>query len=174
MTDKKKNIFFKKTSGFTLVELLVVISIIGLLTTIVVVSINNVRVKSRDALRSANISLLASALEIYYNSNSGYPSMATPSDCLTGWVDLESAISTGGNPIITPMPFDPLNTGNYVYLYCSDGGPSDKPQHYVLRALMENASYEALRSDSDQLYANANGGTADCSDSPSLYYCVSR
>ncbi len=62
--------------GFTLIELLVVISIIGLLASVVLVSLNGARQKSRDAKRLADIRQIASALELYYNDNSGYPTAA--------------------------------------------------------------------------------------------------
>jgi prepilin-type N-terminal cleavage/methylation domain-containing protein len=64
-----------KTSqkGFTLIELLVVIAIIGLLASVVLLSLNSARQKSRDAKRLADMRQLASALELYYNDYSGYP-----------------------------------------------------------------------------------------------------
>ena len=50
--------------GFTLIELLVVIAIIGLLATIVLVSVNSVREKARGAKRRADFRQIYKAIEI--------------------------------------------------------------------------------------------------------------
>jgi prepilin-type N-terminal cleavage/methylation domain-containing protein len=68
---EKKN---KKGQGFTLVELLVVIAIIGLLSTLSVVALNNARQRARDAKRTADVKQVQTALELFYNSASKYPS----------------------------------------------------------------------------------------------------
>jgi general secretion pathway protein G len=65
-----------KNKGFTLIELLVVIAIIGLLSTLAVVALNNARAKSRDAKRVSDIKSLQTALELYYQDQNGYPSLA--------------------------------------------------------------------------------------------------
>jgi len=62
-----------KLKGFTLIELLVVIAIIGLLSTLAVVALNSARQKARDAKRVADIKQVQTALELFYNDNSGYP-----------------------------------------------------------------------------------------------------
>jgi len=51
--------------GFTLVELLVVVAIIGLLTGMVVISIKTVKAKARDSQRVSNITTIATSLALY-------------------------------------------------------------------------------------------------------------
>ena len=63
--------------GFTLIELLVVIAIIGLLATIVLVSLNNARNKANNAKIKSDLSQLMLAVEMYYADNaSAYPTTA--------------------------------------------------------------------------------------------------
>ncbi len=63
-----------KVRGFTLIELLVVIAIIGILASIVLVSLNGAYAKARDAHRRADLETFQAALELYYNDNGSYPS----------------------------------------------------------------------------------------------------
>lgn len=61
------------SSGFTLIELLVVIVIVGLLASIVLVSLNSARQKSRDARRKADMRQLTTAINLYLNDFGAYP-----------------------------------------------------------------------------------------------------
>lgn len=64
--------------GFTLVELLVAVGIIGVLASVSIVSINSVRLKARDAKRVADVKMVQNALEIYASDkNSLYPLAGT-------------------------------------------------------------------------------------------------
>ncbi|MDP3093948.1 MAG: type II secretion system protein [bacterium] len=62
--------FSQSGAGFTLVELLVVIAVIGLLASIVLVSMGSAREKARDARRQADIRQIGTAMELYYSDNS--------------------------------------------------------------------------------------------------------
>ena len=89
-----------KQKGFTLIELLVVIAIIGLLSSIVLVSVYNARAKGRDAKRVSDMSQMSNALELYHNTNQGYPSgtAGVPDDLAPAFL---SQIP------VAPLPVDP-------------------------------------------------------------------
>ena len=59
--------------GFSLIELLVVISIIGVLTTVLVMNFVGTRERSRDSQKIQNLNSLKNALRMYYNDNQVYP-----------------------------------------------------------------------------------------------------
>ena len=62
-----------KRGAFTLVELLVVISIIGLLSTIAIVSLTSARMKARDTKRIVDIRQISLAMQMYRQDNGNYP-----------------------------------------------------------------------------------------------------
>ena len=55
--------------GFTLVELLVVISIVGLLSSVTLASLNSARVKANDAKALSNLREIENALTLYYDEH---------------------------------------------------------------------------------------------------------
>ena len=145
----------KKSKGFTLIELLVVIAIIGLLATIVLVSVNTTRKKARDARRLSDLRQVAVALEMFWDNNRFYPGVAncnvtnytgTLTSCLVG---------TGAAPCnvayMSAVPVDPLNTVNNVYMYATDVATG--AQRYVLRAYLES-HHSALDTDVDNVGGN--------------------
>ena len=55
--------------GFTLIELLVVIAIIGILSAVVLASLNTARTKGNDAAVSSNMATIQVQAELYYDDN---------------------------------------------------------------------------------------------------------
>lgn len=105
-----------RNKGFTLVELLVVISIIGMLMALTIFGLQGARESSRDATRKADLELIRSGLELYKSDCNQYP--ASLSSPLTGDDSTSTCLST--NTYIQSVPTDP-NAPTRTYNYYSDG-----------------------------------------------------
>lgn len=120
----------KIKKGFTLVELLIVVAIIGVLATLLMANFIGVRQRARDAQRKADLRQLQSALEFYRSDLASYP--GSLSSC--------GAVFAGGSPSNTYMqklPCDPLGASGYnsgTYYYVSGGTT------YTLGACLENTA----------------------------------
>ena len=71
--DNLKKRLNRKGKGFTLVELLVVITIIAILSVTAFVTLGGETVKARDSKRKQDLSLIQNALEIVFINETGYP-----------------------------------------------------------------------------------------------------
>lgn len=129
----------KNNQGFTLLELLVVISIIGLLGTLGMVALSTSRVKARDAKRLVDIRQVRTALNLYYDENDNYP--VGDGDGCGGWdvgnqtIPFLDGVLTG---YLAEPPEDVNATGNcdgyryYRYSAGSYGCPAVKGEYFVL------------------------------------------
>jgi prepilin-type N-terminal cleavage/methylation domain-containing protein len=64
-----------KTKGFTLVELMIVVAIIGILAAVAVPKFGNLIIKSKEGATKGNLGAIRSSLAVYYSDNQGfYPS----------------------------------------------------------------------------------------------------
>lgn len=70
----------KKQQGFTIVELLIVIVVIGILAALVITTFNGIQQKGRDTERQTDIKALHGQLEAYYAQNGRYPTLANLND----------------------------------------------------------------------------------------------
>lgn len=73
----------KSISGFTVVELLVVVVILGILATISVVAYGTIAANARDAKRKADVDMIAKHLQVYVAKHNALPVGAGTSTMLT-------------------------------------------------------------------------------------------
>lgn len=135
----------KRGEGFTLIELLVVIAIIGLLSSIVFASIDQSRVKARDALRLSHMGEIQKALNLYFDDNGAWPCTGVSGS--NTYIDNQShCLATTLAPYMSPLPLDPRYGGDgslswgLDYQYQVSGG------RYFLRTAFEGQPVERTHS----------------------------
>jgi prepilin-type N-terminal cleavage/methylation domain-containing protein len=144
----------KQESGFTIVELLIVIVVIGILAALVLNTFQGVQARARDTERTTDINSVHTHLEVYYNDYAYYPSgVATNTDCRSAddTADISCVLSTGGGATALfdgldaealndpeGVAIDTAGTGDYTYTPAScTAGHCDS---YVLTAALEDAA----------------------------------
>lgn len=150
------------SSGFTIVELLIVIVVIAILAAITVVAFNGVQGRARDAQRVQDLKSIVKALEIYKVNTGDYPlpnsTMVGGSVAASGWevstfgsspTDFLAELRTSGT--VSKVPVDPVNIveenslaphrslDGYEYFYYrysagDNSCPVERGNYYVLGA----------------------------------------
>ncbi len=144
----------KQNNGFTLIELLVVMAIIGILSAVVLTSLNGARQKGRDARRISDVKQIQLALELYYDSTGAYP--------LTIGTAASSLLVSNG--YIASLPLDPSNNAVYSYSpYSSSlngGAQAAICSGYHIGASLESGiTHTVLQTDADVTTLTPIAGT---------------
>lgn len=114
----EKHVFLPGKRGFTLIELMVVVSIIGILMAAGIVTFSNAQKAARDAKRRADVDAIAKAAEQYYADTGQYAtSRAVYWSTVANWTSGEILTILGDKFPSGRPPVDPLNGTPYIYGY---------------------------------------------------------
>jgi prepilin-type N-terminal cleavage/methylation domain-containing protein len=126
------NKLLKRQGGFTLLELLIVIVIIGILAVLIVPNLTQGPQRARDSQRKSDLRNVKTALETYFNDGNSYPNVAN-----------YAALTVLTPNQIKTLPVDPKGgtaaAPGYSYAATCSGSPVSCTS-YVLTATLENSS----------------------------------
>jgi prepilin-type N-terminal cleavage/methylation domain-containing protein len=110
--------------GFTIIELIVAITVIAILAVIMIVSYTGIQQRSRDSDRDSDATQLKIAIEKYHADKSQYPDSCPSGD---GTTCTASNLATALAPYLSKIPHDPSHTADSAtdYQYVRDATTTD-------------------------------------------------
>lgn len=139
--------------GFTIVELLVVVVVIGILASFVIISYNGINQKAISASLQSDLSSAATELKMYFTDNGSYPQSLNGSYCPQNPADARYCLKSSSGNSLTYCSLAPYN--GYTLADSSSNGTTYK----ISDSLAPYASSGVIF---------ASGGTISSSD------CVTR
>ncbi len=119
--------------GFTLIEILIAVVIIGILAFVIAFLLTFVKQRTADTKRASDVQEIAKALDLYYDKNAKYPGT------------LDELVPAGFLPIV-PMP--PKGDVQIFYTYVPLG-ENAICTGYHLGAVMETGYRDSVKNDAD-------------------------
>ena len=103
----------KRSAGFTIVELVIVIVVLAILVTMTIVTFNGVQAQSRDSKRISDALAIKEVLSRYYNANNEYPNV-----CPSGpeYACNTSYLVTALTPYTSSLPLTDPKGAAYQYV----------------------------------------------------------
>jgi len=119
LSTMRQGLRIRARSGFTLIEILVVIAVISLLAALVAPNVFQHVGTAKDAVARSQIEMLGAALDAYRLDNGRYPSTQQGLDALWTLPTAEPRPSNWRGPYLRkPVPLDPWGI---AYIYASPG-----------------------------------------------------
>jgi type II secretion system protein G len=134
-----------KQRGFTIVELLIVIVVIGILAALVITTFTGIQKKARDTERETDVKALHGQVEAYYAQNGRYPTLANLNDSAWRTTNMKGldagALKDPKGSAETLVAAPAANSYAYA-VSASDGSACDNSTadcvQYTLTATLEN------------------------------------
>jgi prepilin-type N-terminal cleavage/methylation domain-containing protein len=102
----------KANPGFTLVEILVVVVILGILASVVIIKLAQASTETKGARLHQELQTMRSQIEVYkvhHNDNVPGAGTATFAQAMTSQTDINGAVGTDYGPYIERIPTNPFN-----------------------------------------------------------------
>lgn len=118
-----------RQSGFSLAELLIVVTIISIFAAVLFIDFSQGSAQTRDAERKADIRAIQSAVDLYKNRYGRYPEGCNPVGGWSGQIGSGFECADGSNDyirglapeFIPTLPTDPRPNGGAGYVYTTNG-----------------------------------------------------
>jgi prepilin-type N-terminal cleavage/methylation domain-containing protein len=135
----------KRNEGFTIVELLIVIVVIGILALLVITTYSGIQAKARNSKRTSDVKSLQTHVEAYFSQNGYYPSRADLNNATWLSANMKSldqnALADPSNPNTKTLVATPA-AKSYAYAVTDSSGNSCESDDTTCAKYTLTATYE--------------------------------
>ena len=148
----------KRNQGFTIVELLIVIVVIGILALLVITTYSGIQQKARNSKRQSDVKSLQTQIEAFFSQNGYYPSrtdLNTGSWLTTNMKSLDqNALIDPSNPTQSKTLVASPTAKSYAYAVTDSSGNSCESDDTTCAKYTLTATYEGTVNGSSTFVAN--------------------